>query len=224
MANIISTSPGPADCRRDPKAPYMPTARAIGENTELYRDERILKHEPISDHEWTNVSKNIQTGWHYDYAPDFMTMHNGWVLSQRAFEIFKSFDCLDHCQVVELDPPLAIESDGLDMTDYWYVHVKDKISAIDLRASEDLEPWEMTEKLGGDGLQLSKSAPFERLQIAIRMSVTRTRHCWFDTLSIVGADMFVTDALRDAWIEAGCGPIYFRQCQIIDDREAVAGE
>ena len=216
MANIICRELGRFDAENKPHAPL---AYAVGERSQIYRDHRVLVHQPIADEEWATASKTVQTEWHDDSAPDFIKMHNGWMLSQRAFDIFKSFGCLEYCQIVELDPLLVDGSNALDMTDYWYVHVKDQIPAVDIAVSSDLELTEIAKEMGTQTSGIRDGAPFDNLNIKIRQSIVGDRHCWKDSVFIDGA-LFVSDALRDAWTQAGCGPIYYRQCEMVDDRIA----
>ena len=227
MANIVSRTPGQV-AYRDGATPLEVEALAPygchDSDDNIYTDDRILFRQPIGDDEWAATWRT--TEW-IDYtgatpAPDFFILGKNWVMSQRAFDIFKSFGCLEYCQIVELDPIVGAEC--VENVDYWYVHVKDRIPAIDVEASADLEPSEAAIKYGGNGFSTKKSATFEQPQIAIKASVVGDRHCWFEKLTVTGHNMFVSDALRDAWLEAGCGPIYFRQCQLVDDRVAAAAE
>ncbi len=230
MASIMWGEPGPKEYQREPNPPQVPGLNTIGEGGDIYTDERILHRQPIADEEWAEATRstdwtNYWDGWaeHHgqpNRAPDFFTLGLNWVMSQRAFDIFKSFCCLEYCQIVELDPVIGPE--WLDNVDYWYVHVKDRVPAIDVEESDDIELSEAAIKYGGIGYQIKECAPFENPRVAVKKSVIGDRHCWFEKLTLTGHNLFVSDALRNAWLMAGCGTIYFRQCTLVDDREIVA--
>ena len=226
MANLVSRDPAPADYQGGlANPPSIEGLNTIGANDAIYADERILHRQPIGDEEWAEATRSTDWPFYWDgwaehhgqtHAPDFFKLGLNWVMSQRAFDIFKSFGCLEYCQIVELDP--VIGGEDLDMPDYWYVHVKDRIPAIDVEASEDIELSETAIKYGGIGYQIKKSAPFEKPRVAVKKSIMGDRHCWFERLTLTGHNLFVSNALRDVWLMAGCGPIYYRQCTLVDDR------
>ena len=225
MANIVSEAPGPADYKGGAASP--PSVSSLGTygesdaDCDIYGDERIMSRQPIGNDEWaaawrTTDWPNYWDGWaeHHGQTsvPDFFKLGYNWVMSQCAFDIFKSFGCLEYCQIVEFDPIVGAEC--LDGIDCWYVHVKDQIPAVDTIASQDLEQSDLSKRLDTATRHVSKSADFQAPQIAIKKSVVGNRHCWHDEAFMDGA-LFVSDELRDAWIAAGCGPIYFRQCELV---------